>query len=127
MTVLAGVAVLGVAGCGDEATPPEPVPGDLAVSLVSPNGAEGAAVFQTSDAGVVEVSATGAQAFQLTAGGVTRIVVLLDEPGDISFTLGVEDLNQPPELQIVEVADPENRLRADLSQYTVAAEPLTGA
>jgi hypothetical protein len=127
MTVLAGVAVLGVAGCGDEATPPEPVPGDLAVSLVSPNGTEGAAVLETNDVGVVEVTPeVGQQAFRLTAGGVTRIVVLLDEPGDIGFTLSVEDLNRPPQLQVVEVADAENRLRPDLSGYAVASEPVTG-
>ncbi|NIR46287.1 MAG: hypothetical protein GWN99_17775, partial [Gemmatimonadetes bacterium] len=60
----------------------------------------------------------------------TRIVVLLDAPGTIRFTLGVEDVNRPPQLELVEVADPDNRLRGDLTGYGlefVPTEPQSGA
>jgi hypothetical protein len=126
---LAVAACLGVAACGDEPTPPPPppVPGDLVVSLVSPNGGEGAAVLETSDEGIVDIAAEGAQAFQWRAGGGSRIVVLLDEPGDVRFTISVEDVNKPPQLEIVEVADGDNRLRESLTEYGVVVEPVIGA
>jgi hypothetical protein len=126
---LAVAAWLGVAACGDEPTPPTPtpVPGDLVVSLVSPNGGEGAAVLETGDEGIVDIAAEGSQAYLWQAGGASRIVVLLDEPGDVRFTISVEDVNEPPRLEIVEVADGDNRLRESLTGYRVVLEPVIGA
>jgi hypothetical protein len=122
--------LVATAGCDDgEVTTPVPVPGDLAISLVSPNGAEGAAVFETSDPGIVGIAAAGSvDAFHLEgAGGKSRIVVLLDQPGTIAFTLSVEDLNDPPQMEIVEVADPDNRLRAVLTGYELRSTPIEPA
>ena len=113
--------------CGDDPTPPEPVPGDLMVSIVSPNGLEGAAVLQTADEGIAAVTAEGAQAFHWRAAGLSRVVILLDQAGDVRITVSVADQNNPPRLQIAEVAGPDNRLRTDLAGYAVTAEPVTGA
>jgi len=125
--LLACVAALGIAACGDEATtPPEAVPGELLVSVDSPNGLEGAAVLETADEGVVEITGDGAQVFHWRQGGIIRIVVLLDAPGEIRFVLEVEDINRPPQMRLVEVADPDNRLRAGLLFYRVIAEPMVG-
>jgi len=125
--LLACVAALGIAACGDETTlPPEAVSGELLVSVVSPNGLEGAAVLETADEGVVEITGDGGQVFHWRQDGIIRIVVLLDAPGEISFVLEVENLNRPPQLQLVEVADPDNRLRAGLFLYRVIAEPMIG-
>ena len=127
---LAAVSSLALAtlflACGEDATEPVPVPGDLAVRIVSPNGLEGAAVLQTAEDGILGVTADVGQAHHWRARNVSRIVVLLDEPGDIRFTLSVTDLNRPPSLQIVEVADPDNRLRSPLLGYVVEREPVTG-
>ena len=112
--------------CGEEATQPAPVPGDLAVSVVSPNGLEGAAVLQTAQEGILGITAEVGQAHHWRADGVSRIVVLLDQPGDIRFTLAVADITRPPTLRVVEVADPDNRLRTMLLGYVVESEPVTG-
>jgi len=125
--LVACVAALGIAACGDEATPPlEAVPGELLVRVESPKGLEGAAVLETADEGVVEITGDGGQLFQWRQDGNIRIVVLLDTPGEIRFVLEVEDINSPPQLRLVEVADPDNRLRAGLLFYRVIAEPRIG-
>lgn len=127
---LVAAVMIAAASCDDgDVTPPVPVPGDLVVTLVSPNGAEGAAVLETGDPGIVDIAgAGGVDTYHFErAGGQSRIVVLLDAPGAIGFTLSVEDINDPPELAIVEVADPDNRLRADLTGYEVQTEPVSGA
>ncbi len=124
---LIALAALSFIACDDDPTPPEPVPGDLRVTVVSPNGVEGAAVLETGDAGIVGISANGAQAFHRRAGGLSRIVVLLDQAGDVRFRLSVDDLNRPPRLRIVEVADGSNTLRPSLAGYSVTAQPVTGA
>jgi len=103
------------------------MPGDLVVRLVSPNGSEGAAVLQTTDGGITEIAvAAGLQAFHWTEGGLTRIVLLRDEAGEIRFVISVEDQNRPPQLEIVEVADGANRLRASLAGYSVQIGRLEG-
>jgi hypothetical protein len=125
---VAVACLLTAAACGDAPPEPEPVPGDLDVTLVSPNGSEGAAVLETEDEGVVEVSVEeGLQAFHWTEGGLTRIVLLLDGVGEIRFRMSVTDVYRPPRLELVEVADGVNRLRSSLAGYEIAVEPVEGA
>lgn len=126
-TALACAAAVLFSACGEDATQPAPVPGDLAVNVVSPNGFEGAAVLETADEGILEITSEAGQAHHWRAGDVSRVVVLLDEPGDIRFTLSVADLNRPPRLRVVEVSDPDNRLRSILLGYVVESEPVMGA
>ncbi len=84
-------------------------------------------MLETADAGIVGVAADDAQVFHWRAGGLSRVVVLLDQAGDLRFRLSVEDLNRPPQLRIVEVADALNRLRPSHAGYLVRAKPWTGA
>ena len=126
-TALACAAAVLFWACGEDATQPAPVPGDLTVRVVSPNGLEGAVVLQTVQEGIVDITSQVGQAHHWRAGDVSRIVVLLDEPGEIRFTLSVADLNRPPRLRVVEVADPDNRLRSVLVGYVVESEPVMGA
>ena len=115
---------LAAAACDDTPPEPQPVPGDLDVRLVSPNGSEGAAVLQSTDGGIRGISVEeGLQAFHWTEGGLTRIVLLRDGVGEIRFVLSVEDVNRPPRLEVVEVADGVNRLRASLAGYDVDVVP----
>ena len=79
--------------------PPDPVPGDMVATLVSPNGAEGAAVFETTSETIRDVSAETGDLFFGTLTGTTRIIVVLETPGVIRFTLAVDDVNQPPSLK----------------------------
>ena len=125
---LAGAAVL-LAGSACEDSPPGPasVPGDVAVTLVSPNGAEGGAVLSTGEAGIIEVSAEAAvQVYHWREAGEDRIVALCDAAGEIRFRMSVADVNRPPRLDVIEVADAANRLRASLAGYEVEIVPLVG-
>ncbi len=120
-------AALAFLSCDEGALPEPPVPGDLAVVLLSPNGPEGAAVLETTDGGILQITSVSGQTAHWRAGGATRIVVLLDAPGEIRFRLSVDNVRSPPEITIIEVADGDNRLRDDLSGYSVSVQPVTGA
>lgn len=125
LALICAVAV-SVLSCNDEVTPPVPLPGDLVVTLVSPNGPEAAVVLETTDEGIDGIQSLTGEAHHWRAGDVSRIVVLLEEPGEIRFALSLADVNRAPALQILEVADPDNRLRDDLSEYeleTAVVEP----
>ncbi len=125
---LAIAGLLAAVACDDAPPEPQPVPGDLDVTLVSPNGSEGAAVLETADEGVTEISVEeGLQAFHWTEGGLTRIVLLLDDVGEIRFRMSVADVNRPPQLDLVEVSDGVNSLRSTLTGYEIAVEPVEGA
>jgi hypothetical protein len=122
------IACLLAAACDDAPPEPQPVPGDLDVTLVSPNGSEGAAVLQTEDEGIVGISVEeGLQVFHWTEGGLTRIVLLLDDVGEVRFRMNVTDVNRPPQLELVEVSDGSNRLRSSLEGYEIALDPVEGA
>ena len=119
---------LAAVACDDAPPEPEPVPGDVTVTLVSPNGSEGAAVLATADAGIVGVTAEEpVRVFHWREGGVSRIVALRDEAGEIRFTMSLEDVARPPRLEVVEVADGTNRLRSTLTGYEIDVARLGGA
>jgi len=117
--LLVAVTVLAVLSCDDGPSGLPPGAGDLVAYLVSPNGDEGAAVFEASDEGIIGVDCEDCDAFYRSAGGTSRIVVLMVVPGEVRFTMTVLDRQAPPELQVVEVADPSNDVRDDVSGYTV--------
>jgi hypothetical protein len=130
---IVAAATLALEACDDEVTPPQVVPGDVLLTLVSPNGAEGAVVLETTDGGVVSVglvdvnmvsgipvsSVANGEAFHLRSDGLSRIVAYRDQAGEISIEVGVEDVNDLPEWQIVEVGDGDNNLRSTLSGYDI--------
>jgi hypothetical protein len=117
--LLVAAAALVSLSCGDGTSGPPYGAGDLVVHLISPNGAEGAAVLETSDEGITGVACDSCDVYHNRAVGMSRIVVLMDRSGEISFRMSVRDRRLPPELQVVEVAGPSNEARDDVSQYTV--------
>jgi hypothetical protein len=134
-----GTVVLALGACDDEVTPPQAIPGSVIVTLQSPNDSEGAFVLRTTDRGTVDVElvdvtllgqdppdvrAADGGAFHFRAGGVSRIVAYRDQAGEISLELTVEDVNRPPQWQIVEVAGGDNTLRTSLSGYEIRAVVL---
>lgn len=118
--VVLGLFVLSVGGC-DFLGPDGPEgPGVLLVTLVSPVGNEASAVFElTGGIGLGTVSPIGGEVLYQHYGGSTRVVVVMDEPGEVRFQVRTEDLGQLPEADVVQVADGENQLRISLSGYTV--------
>ena len=94
-------------------------PGELHALVVSPNGPEGAAVLELRGAGLGTVSMSGGYAFGEPSAGSMRLVVVLNQPGDIAFTISVDDVGNVPTATIVEVSDGANQLRASSAGYTV--------
>jgi hypothetical protein len=117
---LAALVLLATGAC-DSTGPDGPRgPGSFLATLVSPNGDEGSAVFELT--GGVELGAVtgfGGEVFHQHFGGSTRVVVVLDQPGQISFRIGTGDVGEPPEAAVIQVADGENELRPSVAAYRV--------
>ena len=95
-------------------------PGSLTVSLLSPNGAEGSAVFElVGGMGLSTVSPVGGEVLYQHFGGSSRIVVVMDEPGEVKFVVRTEDVQELPEVNVIQVASGENELRGSLAGYSV--------
>jgi hypothetical protein len=96
-------------------------PGWLHADLVSPNGQEGAAVLELVGGRDLEtVALDGGEVFYEREGNTTRIVAIMDDPGQIRIQIRTEDVGRLPSAAIVQVADGENRLRSSLAGYRVS-------
>ena len=118
-------AVLGLlaftVGACDSLGPDGPKgPGSLLATLVSPNGTEASAVFElTGGIGLGTVSPVGGEVFYQHFGGSSRVVVVMDEPGEVQFQVRTEDIGQLPEAVVIQVAGGDDQLRPSLSGYSV--------
>jgi len=125
LLVLAAFLVLGA--CDDPGSPEPRGPGSIQVDLVSPNGAEGSAVFELqigSSVGAVS-SFAGDVYYEHNRGLETsRVIVVMDVPGQVSFKVSTQDVGEVPSVTLLQVADGEDRLRASLSGYDVQVTPL---
>ncbi|MFQ5537127.1 MAG: hypothetical protein ACE5GJ_06710 [Gemmatimonadota bacterium] len=125
---LAAALVLTLAAaCGDQG--PVPAPGVLSARVASPNGAEGAALLTVFGDGVVSVEEAGGRLFSRQHGGDSlRVVLFADQDGALHFRLAVADTTLRPEIALLEVAGPDDALRASLAGYEVelsATRPAT--
>ena len=119
---LALAAVVALAACGDEPPGVTPGPeGPLRVTLVSPNGAEGAALFELPVEGVSAVRAPLGALLEAQAGGQRQVAVVLSQPGAITLELTVADQTEPPAVRILQVSGPDDRART-LTGYRVQIE-----
>ncbi|MDA0327856.1 MAG: hypothetical protein O2958_02410 [Gemmatimonadetes bacterium] len=108
----------GLVACADEG--PLSGPGTLTATLMSPNGAEGAALVILVGEGIGAVTAVGATEVHTRAGaGSMQIVLINQQGGDLSFQLAVADTTQPPQAIVQEVAGPDDELRSVLTAYVV--------
>lgn len=112
---LAAAAVL--FGCRDAAQPPGP--GTVTATLVSPNGAEGAAVFSVFGDGVGDIGGDAGRVWSLRHGDTVRVVVVRQDSGSISLHVAMADSTQRPGVVVVQVAGPDDMLRQGLGGYTV--------
>ena len=111
------VAALAFAGCEGSTRPDGP--GTLTAVLVSPNGAEGAAILDVvgqvdSFDGSSDVSVYTTP----TANGTRAIVVRLS-PGALQMSMRVPDVSNPPAITVVEVAGGDDKLRPSVAGYRV--------
>lgn len=98
--------------------PPPVVPGTVTLELVSPNGAEGAAVIDLLAAPVAAVTSGDAVVHAHKNGDRITVVLLRARPGAISAALSVRDTAAALDARIVQVADSANALRA-LTGYSL--------
>ena len=117
--VLAGL--LSASGCGDAG--PVSGPGTLTAIVESPNGAEGAALIWLIGTGVESLEPLIGDFHTSVVGDTTKVLVILDAPGNIVFHLKLADMSRPPRATVLQVADGQNELRADLIGYGVRYTP----
>ena len=113
--VLACLLPLAVA-CGDEG--PASGPGTLTVQVVSPNGAEGAALVRLIGPGLGQVAPDAGRVFSDIHGDTLNVVVVNEAGGDLRFGLAVADTTRPPQGVLVDVSGPDDAVRP-LAGYAV--------
>ena len=95
----------------------------LTATVESPNGAEGAALIRLVGAGVAFVEPLTGDLHTSVVGDTTKVLVVLDTPGDVAFRLNVADTTLTPVATLLQVADGQNELRAGLLEYSVRFTP----
>jgi hypothetical protein len=108
---LIGCDVLGLSGPSG--------PGELHANILNPSGAvDGAAVLElTGPTGQGSITTNNGDVFFQRDGNTTRVVLILDDPGLLTFQLKVDDVSDLPAVTIVQVADGNNELRTSVSEY----------
>lgn len=115
-TLLPLLTLVFFAACTDEG--PVSGPGTMTATVLSPNGAEGAAVVVLlgDDVGAI-TSAGGAEVYSYAGNSATQVVLINQAGGDLSFQVAVADTTQPPAFVLEEVAGPDDELRPSLTGY----------
>ena len=113
-------------GCDDLGPSGPKGPGSVRVDLLSPNGAEGSAVFEVrgGGTGLGVVTTAGGEVYYDHGTDATRVVVILDSPGQIGFLVRTRDLRNLPSVTVTQVADGNDQLRGSLSGYEVELTQL---
>jgi hypothetical protein len=110
------VAVASLATCTDAG--PVSGPGTVDAILVSPNGAEGAALVVLTGEGLGEAVGLGdTEVYRSDASGSTRVVLVNRVAGDLAFRIEVADTTRLPAVFVEQVAAPDDELRADVTAY----------
>ncbi len=112
--VLPAALALALVACSSDGTAPN---GELRAVVVSPDGDLGAAVLELE--GVADITPLAGRAFTQRNGDVLRVVIVLDEPGQIEFRIRLADMAGQPAATIVEVADGDNQVPESISGYRV--------
>lgn len=110
------LALLFLAACTDEG--PVSGPGTMTATVRSPNGAEGAAVVVLlgDDVGAI-TAAGGVEVYSYAGNSATKVVLINQAGGDLSFQVAVADTTQPPAFVLQGVAGPDDELRPSLFEY----------
>jgi hypothetical protein len=116
--IIFAIAVMSLAATACDSTQPGGS-GTLKAVLVSPNGAEGAAVLDVT--GTVEsVTAPGdVTVFTTPSANGTRVIVMRLTPGELSMNIAVPNVSTRPVVTVVEVADGDDKIRPSLTGYQV--------
>ena len=116
------VLAVSLTSCGDDAEPVGDGVQTLTATLQSPQGAEGAVLVSLTNL-VGSVTPVQGSVVSQRDGAATRILVVAEPAGPLSFAVQVIATNNPPEYEILQVAGPDDALRTDLSGYTLEFTP----
>jgi hypothetical protein len=119
-------ALLALAACDGGTDVPEPAGGDYTAVLQSPNGAEAAAQLELSGAGIEDVQSSTAFLSSSAMSGGRRVVLVRAQAGTLEFRVRMAEGQAPPDVRVVEVAAPDDALRASLSGYRVTFTRMAG-
>ena len=121
LAVFFGLASAYLAGCGDAG--PVSAPGILTATVLSPNGAEGAALVTLVGAGIGTIAPREAvRVFSEARGDTVRVVVVNLGGGTLRFSVQVADTTKPPVGTLVEVSGPDDGVRG-LAGYKLELLP----
>ena len=95
----------------------------MTATVESPHGAEGAALIRLGGGGASFVEPLTGDVHTSALGDTTKVLVLLDTPGEIAFRLNVADTTRPPVATLLQVADGQNQVRTNLAGYVVRFTP----
>lgn len=118
IVTLAALALLSACGSDGGGEPLQSL--TWTAQLVSPNGAEGAAVLEIDGAVAAVRGPAGSRILTHRANGATRVIVVLDQPGAIAFELDLAERAPAPGANVVEVSGPDDTLRGSTAGYAVS-------
>lgn len=118
IVTLAALALLSSCGSDGGGEPRQSV--TWTAQLVSPNGDEGAAVLELDGAVAATRAPAGTRVMHHVDGGVTRIVVVRDQPGQLSFEVDLAERGAAPAASVIEVSGPDDALRASTEGYRLS-------
>ena len=76
-------------------------------------------VLELTGAGIGRVTAIRGQAYTLPTASGVRVVVILNEAGEIKLSIAVDDVASALAASVIEVADGANVLRPSTTGYSV--------
>ena len=107
---------IALAACTDAG--PVSGPGTIDAVLVSPHGAEGAALVVLTGEGIGRAVGLGdTEVYRSDASGSTRVVLVNRVGGGLAFLIEMADTTRLPTAVIHQVAGPDDELRVDLAAY----------
>jgi len=112
------LAIVALTACADES--PVSGPATMTATLISPNGAEGAALVILVGEGMGDITPIGdTEVFARVGSSSTQIVLINQVGGELSFQVAVADTTQLPIAVVQEVAGPDDELRSSVTGYSV--------
>ena len=111
------IAATGLAGCEGSTRPDGP--GTLTAALVSPNGAEGAAILDVVGSVDTFSGSSDVSVHTTPIANGTRVIVVRLNPGTLQMSMRVPNLSNPPAITVVEVAAGDDTLRPSVADYSV--------
>ena len=116
--IFLGVAAIGLGSCGSEPTAPTG-PGQFQVEVRGGYNDDAAIALELIGSGINDLTAIKGELYFNNLGPITHVVLVLSEPGSISFLVDLDDVGEPPTVRVIEVADANNEMRASTTSYTV--------